>query len=283
MDDFKELEEEKVESIEEQIEEKDETELKEEDNDIENLEDELTGKVKEDKPLSEEELEDAIAGKDTEVAEEDTPMESIVETETLYNFKTLKYTNMYVIRVKRKSLLISLIMACVTFAIAVALLVYGIINKAVTNYWISGLIFLLGCWTLFNILTEEKKIDKQLLRYFSTHKPFTQKFMINHDKVRVEVNTDGKVNRGDYPWAYVSSIDMTPEYIFLFTNNGAPLVISRSEEAILKGDKETLEALIKEEASLKPFKFYDKPVCKNLNDITYPATMEDDNDNNTLE
>lgn len=246
------------------------------DNEIDDLEDELEGKVKEEAPLTEDELEDAIDGKNDSVSEEETPMESIVEVQTLYNFKTLKYTNMYVIRVKRRSVIISLVLTVVTFAIAIALLVYGIINKTTSNYWISGLIFLLGFWTLFNILTEEKKIDRQLKRYFQAHKPFTQKFLINHDKVRVEVTIDGQTNRGDYPWAYVQSIDMTPEYIFLFTNSGAPLVIDRSESSILKGDSTTLDELIKEEASLKPFKFYNKPVCKNLNDIEYPATIDDE-------
>ena len=283
MDDFKELEEQTEKEVVEELEDKKDEELSLEEkssidkkSSIDDLEDELEGKVKEEEPLTEDELEDALEGKNVSVAEEDTPMESIVEVETLYNFRTLKYTNMYVIRVKRRSTIISLILTIVTFGIAIALLVYGLINKAVSNYWISGLIFLLGCWTLFNVLTEEKKIDKQLKKYFTTHQPFTQKFLINHDKVRVEVTTDGETRRGDYPWAYVQSIDMTKEYIFLFTNNGAPLVIDRKESAILKGDAQTLDELIKEEASLKPFKFYDKPVCKHLDDIDYPVTIEDE-------
>ena len=248
------------------------------DTSIDELEDELEGKQKEEVPLSLDELEEAVQGKGEET-EEDTPMESIVEVETLYNFNTLKYTNMYVIRVKRKSQLISIIMAAITFGIAIALLIYGLINGATSNYWIAGLIFLLGCWTLYNVLTEEKKIDKQLKKYFLTHQPFVQKFLINNDKVRVEVVNDGKVQRGDYPWAYVQSIDMTPEYIFLFTNNGAPLVITRKEESFLKGDKETLDNLIKEQASIKPFKFYDKVVCKNLPNQE-PVSIDDEKDDN---
>ena len=234
----------------------------------EDLEDLLMEK---DKPLDEDELSDAVEKGEEYEESENTPMNSIVEAETAYDYRALKYVNMYVVRVKRKSQITSIIM------MVLALAAGAYIGFFVTKYFYFGIILgVLGLWMLYNILTEERRIDKQLKKYFQTHKPLKNKFLVNNEKIRVIASTETKTHTADYPWAYVQSIDIIPEYVFLFVNGSTPLVFDTRSVAFTKGTIEEFNKILKEQASLKPCKYYDKKFFKNTNfDIEYPVTLEE--------
>ena len=205
-------------------------------------------------------------------------MTPIVEVETTYDYKVLKYCNMYVIRVKRKSLLINLIMAIVCVVIGGLILYSSLTNLDNGNKnWVFAIItFLLAGWVIISIFTEEKRIDKSLVNYFKTHAPVKQTFSFDNEKIRITAVINGEEKQADYPWAYVTEIHAIPEYFFLFINGGAPIVLDRNPEAIITGTVEDLENLIREAGSLKPFKVYNKPLVKRLADVTYyePVVVE---------
>lgn len=213
----------------------------------------------------------ALEGEEVPVEEEKEelpPMEPIVEVETVYDYKALKYCNMYIIKVKRKSLIIYLIMALISFAIG-AWFIYSSLANGNNNYYFGIVIILLGIWTLSSIFTEEKKIDKSLENYFRTHAPFTQKFSFDNEKIRVTALVDGEEKAADYDWAYIQEITALPEYFFLFLQGGTPIIIDRNIENIITGTKEDLEQLIREQTVLKPFVQYDKPLVKRFINVTY--------------
>ena len=195
-------------------------------------------------------------------------MNPIVEVETSYDYRVLKYCNMYVIKIKRHSTVINLIMLVMTLAIG-GLILYSSIKNQNNNYIFSIMTFLLAGWVLFSIINEERRIDKSLVNYFKTHAPIKQKFSFDNEKIRISANINGEERQADYPWAYVTEIHAIPEYFFLFVNGGAPIVIDRRPEAIVTGTMEDLENLIREQCSLKPFKQYLKPFVKHLADVTY--------------
>lgn len=199
------------------------------------------------------------------------PMESVVEVDTEYDYKTLKYCNMYVIRIKRKSRLIYSVMAAISFIIGILCFVF----MEDINRYIGIIIFALGIWTLVSLFTEESKIDKSLETYFKTHAPFVQHFAFNHEKIRVTAIVNGEERTGDYPWAYIQEIHAIPEYFFLFLNGGTPIVIDRDSTKITKGTTEDLEQIIKEQTALKPFNQYDGVLVKNLKDIKYYQAPEE--------
>lgn len=207
-------------------------------------------------------------------------MTPIVEVVTTYDYKVLKYCNMYVIRVKRKSILINMIMAIVCMAIG-GLILYSSLKNGNNNYIFSILTFLLSFWVIFSIFTEEKRIDKSLVNYFKTHAPVKQTFSFDNERIRITADVNGEVRQADYPWAYVTEIHAIPEYFFLFINGGAPIVIERNPEAILTGTMEDLENLIRDEATTKPFKQYTKPLVKHFVDVTYyePVVAEKEEEN----
>ena len=200
-------------------------------------------------------------------------MNPIVEVETTYDYKVLKYCNMYVIKVKRKSVIINIIMALVCLGIG-GLILYSSIKNGNNNYIFSILTFLLAVWVIYSIFTEEKRIDKSLVNYFKTHAPVKQKFSFDNERIRITANVNGEERKADYPWAYVTEIHAIPEYFFLFINGGAPIVIDRNEESVVTGSLAELEDLIRSEASLKPFKSYNKPLVKHMVDVTYFTPVE---------
>lgn len=211
------------------------------------------------------ELEPALEEGQEEKVEEMNP---IVEVETTYDYRVLKYCNMYVIKIKRHSTMINLVMAILTIAIG-GLILYSSIKNHNSNYIISILTFALSGWVIFSIFNEEKRIDKTLVNYFKTNAPVKQKFSFDNEKIRITANIKGEERLADYPWAYVTEIHAIPEYFFLFVNGGSPIVIDRNPEAIVTGTMEDLENLIREQCSLKPFKQYLKPFVKHMADVTY--------------
>lgn len=233
--------------------------------------------VQEESPKTEEENKELVEVKEEslelespveEAKEEVEEMNPIVEIETTYDYKVLKYCNMYVIKVKRHSTIINLIMAVITLAIG-GLILYSSIKNQNNNFIFAIMTFLLAGWVIFSIFNEEKRIDKSLINYFKTHAPVKQKFSFDNEKIRISANINGEERQADYPWAYVTEIHAIPEYFFLFVNGGSPIVIDRNPEAVLTGTMDDLENLIREQCSLKPFKQYLKPFVKKLADVTY--------------
>ena len=225
---------------------------------------------KNEESVSEEEqsLELNEENKEEEKEEELPEMTPIVEVETTYDYKVLKYCNMYVIKVKRKSLVINLVMAIILVLIG-GLFIYSGIKNQNNTYIYSIFTFLIAGWVVFGIFTEEKRIDKSLVNYFKTHAPVKQTFSFDEERIRITATINGEVKQADYPWAYVTEIHAIPEYFFLFLNGGAPIVIDRNPDSIKSGTMEDLEELIRNESSLKPFKQYTKPLVKRLIDVTY--------------
>lgn len=204
-----------------------------------------------------------------EATDELPPMEVIAEVETTYDYRTLKYCNMYILKVKRKSTLIYSIMAAVCLIVAIV----SFIRMEGNGKWLSLIIAFLGLWTFKNIFTEEAKVDKSLQNFFRTNAPFTQRFAFDRERIRVTAMVDGEEKQADYPWPYIQEIHMIPEFFILFLNGGTPVIIDRDESKLLKGTKEELEQIIREQSALKPFKSYDKPFVKKMIDITYYATL----------
>ena len=253
----------------------DKQEIKEETNEeqLESTEEKLEKEENTEENTSEDLALDENENKEEQEEEKLPEMTPIVEVETTYDYKVLKYCNMYVIKVKRKSLIINLIMALVCLGIG-GLILYSSIKNQNNNYIFSIMTFLLACWVIFSMFTEEKRIDKSLVNYFKTHAPVKQKFSFDNERIRITANVNGEERQADYPWAYITEIHAIPEYFFLFINGGAPIVIDRNEENVVTGTLQDLEDLIRNAASLKPFKSYDKPLVKHLANVTYYTPVE---------
>lgn len=116
---------------------------------------------------------------------------------------------------------------------------------------------------LFNlpILFLEKKLDQQLAGFFRGRPVTTQTVEIDEESVKVTRSLDPE-NPIEYDWSYINQIYEMPQYYMLMVGKGIPIIIDRSEEALLEGTKESLDAIIQEKAQLKPYKKTEEDLAK---------------------
>ena len=226
---------------------------------------------------------EVVEGENPEVVAEPepTPMESIVELSTEYNYRSQKFCQLYRMRIKGKSRLINGIMILALLGIGVFLF----INNKNYIYLLIPLLFMIS--PVYNIVCEEKRIDKFLVKYFETHPKFNLNYQIDEETIRFTQFVDGEEKWADIPWAYVTEVHAVPEYYFLYLNGGNMFILDRNEECLTKGTKKDLDDLILKVTEFKPLKVYNKPYCTNFVEVTYfvPETNNQEdtynvNDNN---
>lgn len=179
----------------------------------------------------------------------------IIKTITKYDFRTLKYCNLYLMKYKRKSYLISYVFA----AIALGLAVYTYVTNK-EQLFFAIVFVLLAALMIFQGLTLEKKLERNLERYFFDKPVHEQMFFLSDEKVGIARDGNPE-NLVEYEWAYVNEIHAIPQFYLIFlTGFRAPLVIDRSEDALLEGTKEELEELLKEKSAGKPYKELNKDI-----------------------
>ena len=94
-----------------------------------------------------------------------------LKVKTKIDFKALKYANLYLMRVKRKSYLIFSILcaACIFGA------VYSLISGGMNNLLFAIIFFVFALYAVYTMLTFEKKVDNSLIKFFSQNAPMTKR------------------------------------------------------------------------------------------------------------
>ena len=204
---------------------------------------------------------------------EPTPMESVVELSTEYNYRSQKFCQLYRMRIKGKSRIINSVFALALIGIGV----FTYIKTTNLIFLIISLVVTIS--PIYNIVCEERRIDKFLVKYFETHPKFTLNYLINEETIRFTQVVDGEEKWADIPWAYVNEVHAVPEYYFLYLNGGNMFILDRNEECLTKGTKKDLDDLILKVTELKPLTVYNKPYCKNFVEVTYfvPEVKQDSN------
>ena len=196
-------------------------------------------------------VEEVVEGEVVEEEKEEV-METLIECYTDYNYKARKTCQMYFLNVKSHFKIYNIVMAVVCLGLAI----YSLFVK---NYFIAIVGGVALIYLLYSFLTQEKKVDKAIIKFMQNNPSFRMNYYINEEKIRMTQEIDGKEQKGDIPWAYVNEIHYTDEYYFLYLQ-GATLIIDRNEECLTKGTKEDLDNLIKKICELKPLKYYNKPL-----------------------
>ncbi len=187
-----------------------------------------------------------------------------IRTKTKFDFKALKTANLYLLRVKRKSYIVYAILA----VICVAAGIYSVLTSEDLGTKIGfGIVFaLIAGMSVYNAFSEEKKIDKSLIKFFQNNPAMTQYLSFNDESLAIVVPSNGKLEKVSYDWAYVQEINVLNDYIIMFLNGNFPIIINRNDESMIEGTQEELLNLIKEKGALKPYRVYEKEVIKNFSD-----------------
>ena len=194
-----------------------------------------------------------------------TPMESLFEVDTDYDYRAQKYCQMYRLRVKNKTIIINIVFSLILLALSVYMFLYNEGNARL----IAILPFIFFLYSVYGIIFEEKKVDNYLRKFFASHAKFTLHYKINKDMIRFTQIVNGEERWADFPWAYVNEVHKIPEYYFLFLNGGNILIIDRRNECMKKGTQTELDEFLREICEFKPFVVNNKNFVKTLVDVTY--------------
>lgn len=178
-----------------------------------------------------------------------------IKTLTKLDFRTLKYCNLFIMKYQRRSKLWIIF----TVLLSAGIIVYDLVKLQSKIFSILGGIFIL--YSIYQFFTLEKKLDQQLAAFFRGRPVNTQTVEVDEEKVTVTRSFDPE-NPIEYDWSYINQIFEMPQYYMLMVGKGTPIIIDRSEEALIEGTKAELDAIILEKASLKPYKKTEEDLVK---------------------
>lgn len=185
-----------------------------------------------------------------------------IKLRTKFDYRTMKYCNMYLLTYKRKSY----IMYIFLILLALGASVYFAFFNNPANYLMAGLFVLVSVYVGYQALSVEKALDKHLVSFFYNRPIVEQIIEIDEDKITITASS--RPNEPQvYDWSFVSEIHEIPQYYMLFVGKNTPVIIDRSIDALIEGSFEDLARLIKEKAETKPYKVVDKNIVKKP--ITY--------------
>lgn len=219
-------------------------------NKIENTEEKTESEETELEEIELEEIESEET--ESEETESEEEIESIVETYIDYDYKARKTFQMYFINVKSHMKIMNIIMlvACL------ALTIYSFI---ISNYFIAIAGILVLAYLLYSILTQEKKVDKAIIKIIKSNPMVRFNYALNEEYILLSQTVEGKEYKNKVSWAYVQEVHCIDEYYFLFLQ-GTTWIIDRNPANITKGDKDSLDNLMAKVCQFKPFKYYNKPL-----------------------
>jgi len=191
-----------------------------------------------------------------------------VKVVTKLDFKTLKYCNLFILKYQKKSYIIYLVLAVISLG-----LVFADIFHFKTIYLgvLSGLYI---AYLVYQIFTIEAKLDQNLSRYFTNRPVTTQTLEITDEKI---VLYRGKEMDDpiDLDWSFVTQILEMPQYYMLMAGR-SPIIVDRSEDAVLEGSQAALTAIVNEKAQGKPYKKVDFDIVKKPITFVHPEFPPED-------
>lgn len=196
-----------------------------------------------------------------------------IKVKTKFDYKTLKTANLYILNVKKKTNLVSIILVVICLAAGIYSL---FISKEGNNTFLGVAFLVLAALPIYSILTVSKKIDKSIFNFLAKSPAYNQYLEFTDESVTLVVKGNEKLEKQVYDWAYVQEINVLKDYYLLFLNGNIPLVVSRNEEDTFEGTQEALSELMREKGLLKPYRVYEKEILKNFSDpVNYLEAEEE--------
>ncbi|MCK9536318.1 MAG: hypothetical protein M0R05_01815 [Bacilli bacterium] len=188
-------------------------------------------------------------------------MESI-KIVTKLDFKTLKYCNLFIMKYRRKTYLFYIILSVLSLGVVFADIFYF---KSKYLAILSGLYII---YLIYQIFSVEAKLDQNLARFFSNRPVTTQTLEINEDNIMLYRANDLD-NPIEFDWSFITEILEIPQYYMLMAGK-TPIIVDRSDEAVLTGSQEALTALVNSKAETKPHKKVDFDIAKRPITFVHP-------------
>jgi len=176
------------------------------------------------------------------------------------DYRTLKYYNVYVLKYVRKFYWL--------YAIFLLLLAGGLVYSIIVKtYIVVALMAVFALYLVYQMLSIEKTIDRQLTAHFMRRRPQVQTYTFTDEGITIDPADGG--DPINYEWVYVTHIYQIPQFYYLYLGK-QPIIVDRNEDMIIEGTKEDLDGIIATQATKKPFKSLDKNILKEPVEFNYP-------------
>lgn len=259
----------------------------------------LTDEVKVEEQNNEEtivETEEQTLPETAEVVEEQSEKEEVVEepytgkevtTSIRYDYRTMKYFNMYNAAIKRKLPIWYIVMAIISGVFAIYTVVDEIIalsknpdeGLGVSTIIIATIFVFFTVYLLLQALRFENFVDKTISNHFLNHKVAEQHIKIREDKITL-IPVNKPEESFSYDWVQITSIEEINEFFFLYIGK-SPLIIDKDPSKMIEGTYEEMLEIFDEKIAVKPYKKYEKQVVKKP--ITYVHKEDLENIENAVE
>lgn len=177
------------------------------------------------------------------------------------DFRAMKYFNMYNLRYRKKFiyLYIVLIVVCVAAAIG------SVFLQDPPNYVLTVAFGLFAVYLVYQTVSLEKILDRNIANYFYNKRPIEQIMTINEESITIASAKDPS-QANTYDWLQVTLIHEIPQFFYLYMGK-QPVIIDKDPNALLEGTYQDLLDIVMSKASGKPYKKIDKELVKKP--ITY--------------
>ena len=209
-----------------------------------------------------------------------------VTTSIRYDYRTMKYFNMYNAVTRRKLPLWYLIMGIGALIFAVYTVVDGYIQASknpeldpMSSFIFGGIFVLFAAYLLYQSFRFESYVDKTITNHFMNHKVAKQHINIREDKITL-IPLNKPEESFSYDWAQVTRIEEIEEFFFLYIGR-SPLIIDKNPENMVEGTIDQMKEIFNEKIELKPYKKYNGKVVKKP--ITYIHQDDLENDEESIE
>lgn len=226
---------------------------------------------------------------ETEQQEQEVEEEYIgkeVTTSLRYDYKTMKYYNMYNAVYRRKLPLVYLIFGIITIGLGIYMLINGYLQAKndpevnMTGTYLTTAIFaFFAFYFIKQAITFEAFVDRQIASHFAVHKVALQHIKIREDKITL-IPVNKPEESFSYDWVHITSIEEIDEFFFLYVGK-QPLIISKDPNMMIEGTLEQMIEIFDEKIQTKPYKRCNKKIVKKP--ITYVHQDDLENDKNAVE
>lgn len=195
-----------------------------------------------------------------------------VTTSIRYDYRTMKYYNMYNAAYRKKLPLLYLVFGLITIGLAVYMLISTFLDAKdnpetnMTGTYLTLAIFaFFAFYFIKQAVTFESFVDRQITNHFAMHKVAKQNIKIREDKITL-IPIEKPEEAFSYDWAHITSIEEIDEFFFLYIGK-QPLIISKDPNNMVEGSYEQMLEIFDEKIAVKPYKRCTKKVVKKP--ITY--------------
>ena len=241
---------------------------KELENTSEALEEEVLEELNEEKEEKQEEQ--------TEEVVEEEYNGPVVNIHTQYDYRTMKYFNMYNMIYRKHFQIVYIIMGLISFGVGGYSLYNAISAETVQimNFVLPAIFVLFGVYFIYQAIFFEKVIDKNItMHFYKNPKVVNISVTVTEREVTLQIIGNNKSEPFKYDWAYITEIVEIPQFFFLYVQK-QPIIVEKDPNKITEGDYDTLVSIIMEKAKAKPYKKIDKELI--TKPITYVHANQED-------